>query len=164
MIFNINLEKKKSNGVLTKVNLDKGIVIFEIKGDIIQRPQMTSEKYSDYLQIGKDSFLSKSGDLDDYIRHSCNPNCYLRVVGNRAQLYSLYEIKAGNEVTYDFSTTSTATYDEWKMNCYCDFINCRTIISGFQYLDIKTKELYHSLGIVPSYIGDIDGNDIQESH
>jgi SET domain-containing protein len=163
MVFHLNLNKTEQ-GIFTKVNLDKGTVIFEMKGDVISRSQMTSEKYNDYLQIGKDSFLSKSGDVDDYINHSCNPNCGLHVVGNRAQLYSLYEIKAGSEITYDFSTTSTATYDEWKMNCQCGFINCRKIISGFQYLDIKTKELYRSLKVVPLYVGAANGYNVQESH
>jgi hypothetical protein len=76
------------------------------------------------------------------------------VVGNRAILYSLYQIRAGMELTIDYSVTSTDTLDTWQMNCKCGSGKCRKIISGFQYLPTEVVEDYKKKNILPLFLID----------
>ena len=78
----------------------------------------------------------------------------LHIVGKRAFLYSLYVIKANSELTFDYSTSSTDTYDTWKMNCKCCYIKCRKVISGFDYLSDEIKEKYKEKNMIPLFIND----------
>jgi len=158
-IFHNNLEIRdippKGKGVFAKVDLLANEVIFEVIGDVVTADQMgniSNPKYNDYLQISKDAYIGLSGDIDDFVNHSCNPNCALRIVGNRALLHTLYVVKAGREITFDYSVTSSETTDQWAMKCNCGAFACRDIISGYQYLNDTEKKCYESLGIVPTYV------------
>jgi hypothetical protein len=139
------------NGTFTTVTIPAGVPIMEITGPRVLDRDIEKD-YEAYLQIGPNSFLGLSGDVDDYINHSCDPNCRASVVGNRAILFSLYVIPAGAELTFDWSTTSTDTKDKWKMDCKCGSNKCRGVISGFQYLDGMTRDLYIKKNMVPLYI------------
>lgn len=152
--FNTNIEfieTKKGKGVYTSVDIPANTTILEFKGDVLTKETLNCEsKY--YLQIGKDKFIGPSGDVDDYVCHSCNPNCSLYIVGSRAFLTSIYFIAKNTELTFDYSTSSTNSLDEWSIDCKCGFFKCRKKISGYQYLDSETKEKYEKLGIVPRYL------------
>lgn len=153
-MFYKNLETKvtdkKGKGVFAKVHFLAGQIILEFKGDIIKKADITN--YGEVLQITDDTYLGLSGSVDDYINHSCDPNCGLRIVGNRALLVSLYDIQAGSEITFDYSTSSNDKKDDWELECACGSIKCRTKISGYQYLDAALKKEYESKGIVPNYL------------
>lgn len=155
--FRNNLEIKdapgKGKGVFSKSFIPSKTIIFEVKGKVVDRKDLS--KYNDtinFFQIGQDTFLSKSGDLDDYMNHSCNPNCGLQITGHRALIIALYDIAPGAEITWDYSTTSTDQLNEWQMSCSCGDYNCRSTISGFSYLTEQQKENYIKLGIVPKYL------------
>jgi len=155
--FHQNLKIIKTNtgkGVITLADVPANTVIFEFKGNIYNINHVVNNKIDEeyILQIGKDSFLGPSGDLDDYMNHSCNPNCGFKIIGKRVFLISINYIKANTEITYDYSATSTDTLSDWKMECKCGAYKCRKIISGYQYLDKETKARYEKLGIVPSYL------------
>lgn len=141
----------KGKGVIVLADIPANTVIFEFKGNKFVRENMTQNALS-YLQVGKDRFLGPSGDLDDYINHSCNPNCGLNILGDRAFLVTLHLVKLRTEITFDFSTSSNDTLDQWQMDCKCGEFKCRKVISGYQYLDKEIKERYEKLGIVPSYL------------
>jgi SET domain-containing protein len=143
------------NGVFAKVPIEKNSVVFEFKGKILtksQLPQNLKPEDDHYLQIGPDMYLGPSGDLDDFVNHSCEPNCGLRIVGQRAILFALYDIKSGAELTFDYSTTSTETQEAWSMACNCGSYQCRKTISGFQYLTPLQQAKYMALNAVPTYV------------
>lgn len=156
--FKSILELKPTNngmGVFAKAPIPAGTVIFEFTGTVLTRSQFpTNLKPEDdhYLQVGKDSYLGPSGDLDDFINHSCSPNCGVRVVGNRALLFTLYDIRLGSELTFDYSTTSTETQENWSLTCNCGSYSCRKIVSGFQYLTPEQQAQYKFLDAVPEYV------------
>lgn len=142
----------KGKGVYSKTTIAAGTSLFELAGSLMNREDLA--KYNEphnCFQIGKDLFLSKSGDYDDYINHSCNPNCGLRILGQRGLLETLYQINPGDEITWDYSTTSTDTKETWVMPCVCGSYGCRKEISGFQYLPQDRKDYYIKLGVVPDY-------------
>jgi SET domain len=144
--------KSGNHGTFSTVKIPAGSPIIEMAGPVILDRDITATDYSMYLQVGPNTFIGLSGGVDDYINHSCDPNCYVHVVGNRAILYSLYVIPEGAELTFDYSTTSTDTMATWKMECKCGSNKCRKVISGFQYLDPVLQETYKKKNIVPLYI------------
>jgi hypothetical protein len=132
--------------VITTTEIPAKVPILEFGGNIFT----TGESH--YLQIGTKLFLGPSGGIDDHIRHSCNPNCSVQVLGKRAILYSLYVIQDGTEITFDYSTTSTDTPSSWQMDCNCGYIHCRKVISGISSLTENQYKDYGSKGLLPLYI------------
>ena len=141
-------------GVFTGIDIPAQSPIIEVTGDIHTQQTMPNPQNSAWIQVTNKYFIGPSGSFDDQIRHSCDPNSYLQVVGSRAILYSLYLIKADNEITFDYSTTSTDTLDTWKLNCKCLSFKCRKVISGIQYLSEELKEEYKKKGMLPLFLTD----------
>lgn len=64
------------------------------------------------------------------MNHHCNPN--LGVDADDGVSYiALKDIKAGEELTFDYSISE---YSEWDMNCLCDYEKCRKIIKSVDKL------------------------------
>lgn len=148
---------KKGKGLFATSQFNKNDVIVEFSGKLVRRDQLAYPyqkipEVMNLLQIDKDLFLSMSGRPEDYTNHSCSPNAWLFIIGQRVFLKALYQINPGMEITFDYSTSSSDTYDDWNINCECGSFNCRKVISGFQYLDTATKNHYKALKIVPFYL------------
>ncbi len=54
------------------------------------------------------------GNLARYINHSCRPNCYVQIVGDTIWIRAARNIRAGEELTYDYSTDGEAS-----IQCRC---------------------------------------------
>ena len=61
------------------------------------------------------------GNEFKYLNHSCHPNCYLRVVRRRVEVYSLKPIAVGTELTIDYGETP----HKGGMACSCRAENCK---------------------------------------
>jgi len=143
--------KNKNIGVITESNIPANTPVFEFKGRLYRTlPDNIDVNY--ILQIGKSLYIGQSGEIDDYVNHSCNPNCYVYSIGNRAFLYTITAIPRNSEITYDYSITSSDSEDEWSMDCKCGSYNCRKKISGYKYLSEDLKNKYIKLGIVPRFL------------
>lgn len=140
------------SGVFSTIKIPADVPILEVTGDLHTEESLPDPNHPAILQIGPNLFFGPSGDVDDYINHSCNPNCMLHIIGNRAILYSLYVIPADTELTFDYSTTSTDSLDKWSMNCLCGSSNCRKVISGFHLLSDNIKQDLKAKGMVPMFI------------
>ncbi|VVC76585.1 hypothetical protein AQUSIP_19020 [Aquicella siphonis] len=101
----------------------------------------------DPLQIGDKVFL-----ILDYksktINHSCQPNAGIRY---KSELYAVRDIQAGEEITYDYSTTS-GILDKWTMNCGCHANGCRQTIGNVLSIPSETLDHYLNLNVLPDYI------------
>lgn len=155
-MYNQYLEVKPcntGNGIFSKVEIPANTVIMEFAGPVCSFTELPANS-ANYLQISKGRFISPIGTINgvDFINHSCDPNCYVHVVGNRAFLYSLYVIPENTQLLIDYSTTSTDSVDEWKMDCQCNSNKCRKLISGYQYLEGSLKEDYIKRGLVPMFM------------
>jgi hypothetical protein len=145
-------DSRIGKGTFSTVKIPANSMIIDVPGPLVLAKDLPADS-SIYLQIGPNSFLGPSGGmLPEYINHSCDPNCRMHVVGNRAFLYSLYVIPAGAELTFDYATTSTDTLDTWQMKCDCGSNKCRKVISGYQYLDNPLFDNYKSRDMIPLYI------------
>lgn len=156
-MYNSHLKIKNSKegmgiGLFTEIDIPANRPIIEVFGEIHTKETMPNPDHPAWLQISNKYFIGPSGGKDDYVNHSCDPNCYINVVGRRAILFSMYHIREGSELTFDYSTTSTESLDKWKMVCFCGSFKCRNIISGYQYLSPEIKTAYEKKGIVPMYI------------
>ena len=68
--------------------------------------------------------LNKRYDIDGgkgrnparYINHSCDPNCEAYIIRGRIWIYSLREIKAGEELTYNYGFDAD-TWDDHPCRC-----------------------------------------------
>lgn len=132
-----------------------GDVITQFKGTVIPKSRIP-KKYEGaadrYVQIGLNSFLGPSGEVDDLINHSCDPNSGLKFTTSGILLVAIKDIEVGEEIAWDYSTTMLE--NDWKMRCDCRTTKCRKIIGDFMLLDSKTQRKYLELGIVPGYIQD----------
>jgi len=147
-VFNRN----GKTGVYTSIDIPANYPVMEFTGDFFTKEELKHDMM-EVLQIQEDKYIGPSGGIDDYIAHSCNPNCYIRVIGNRAILHSLYVIKANNEITFDYSTSSTDDpITGWSMRCECGAPNCRKIISGFYSLSPELQQEYKDKKIGAAFL------------
>ena len=127
-------------------------VITQFTGERIHKskiPKSYRGERDRYMQIGPEEFLGPSGEIDDLINHSCEPNAGLKFSKAGILLVAITDIQKGEEITWDYSTTMFD--NSWKMKCDCRKENCRKIIGDFMLLDRKTQEKYRKLGVLPAY-------------
>lgn len=133
----------------------KGDVVVKFEGEIINQkdvPKKLKGEYDRYVQIGSDIYLGPSNEIDDFINHSCKPNTGLSFSPAGIFLVAIKNIKIGDEITWDYSTT--LFNNTWKMLCDCKTKECRKIISDFILLNPKIQKKYQKLKILPPYILD----------
>ncbi len=103
-----------------------------------------------YLQIASDAYLGPSGEIDDLINHSCAPNAGLRFLDGEVILIALRDIRPGEEVAWDYSTTLSDP--SWAMTCECGAAECRGIIRAFDTLPADRQEWYRARNLVAPYL------------
>lgn len=142
-------------GLYTDRTYLKDDVVMPMKGIRIRREQMSAlskDKQVNLLQIGQDLFLNMEGESEKFVNHSCNPNCYVRAVVNNAFLVALRPIEKGEELTFDYSLTSTDKTDEWSIQCACHKFYCRGEISGVHSLPENVRKEAEEKKLLPRYI------------
>ena len=125
---------KKSNidnkGLYASTDIKEGTKIIEYKGKIISvKETETNTKFDNDKAIYLFN-LNKRYDLDgDFkyntarlINHSCDPNCEVDGVGLKIWVYSIKEIKKGEELTYDYGFSYDSDYKNYP--CRCGSRNC----------------------------------------
>lgn len=128
-----------------------GETILEFFGERLTAAELTGDHdFAEHcLQIGADLFLGPSGLVDDYVNHSCEPNCGLRF-GERFFLFALRDIAVGEEITYDYSTSCTE--EDWEMRCLCGAAACRGRIADWRSIPPERMRRYLELGAIPRFI------------
>ena len=71
-------------------------------------------------------------DIDNYLCHSCEPNCEFLIGGDLAcGLIALRDIEAGESINFDYDTTEDdLTGDRGGFECHCGAPSCRRWILG----------------------------------
>lgn len=141
------------NGTFAKEKIKRGEIITTLTGTpvVVNNLSNTGPEFGvstdDPLQIGDNLVL-----ILDYasktINHSCDPNAGVR---NQSDLVALRDISPGEEITYDYSTTSGIN-DTWSMPCGCKSTACRKKIGNILSLPRLTLDKYWHAHALPNYL------------
>ncbi|XP_061753481.1 histone-lysine N-methyltransferase 2B isoform X4 [Nerophis ophidion] len=128
-------------GLFCKRNIEAGEMVIEYAGIVI-RAVLTDkrEKYYDSKGIGCYMFRIDDFDVVDatmqgnagrFINHSCEPNCYSRVINvdgrKHIVIFALRKIYRGEELTYDYKFPIEDA--ESKLHCNCGTRRCRRFLN-----------------------------------
>ncbi|XP_036381695.1 histone-lysine N-methyltransferase 2A [Megalops cyprinoides] len=128
-------------GLFCKRNIDAGEMVIEYSGNVI-RSILTDkrEKYYDGKGIGCYMFriddyevvdATMHGNAARFINHSCEPNCYSRVINVEGQkhivIFAMRKIYRGEELTYDYKFPIEAQSN--KLPCNCGTKKCRKFLN-----------------------------------
>jgi hypothetical protein len=92
--------------------------------DMLKR--MSEDKHRLSVQIEEDLYLVTPNEGPaDWVNHSCDPNAGL--VG-QIVLVALRDIRAGEEIGFDYATSDGSPYDEFE--CGCASRLCRHHVTG----------------------------------
>ena len=136
-------------------------MLVEYRGEIIGN-SVTEKREKEYedAKIGSDYMFrldglavcdaTKHGNVARFINHSCDPNCFTRIIsseGNkRIVVYAKRNISAGEELSYDYKFR--LEYDEDKrIPCHCGSNDCRGFMNWvrtFTIWDIICLKTTHS--------------------
>lgn len=114
-------------GCYTTSKIRKGTFVVEYTGPRI------SKKQADKIYEGRPTTylfgLRDGREVIDghgtamFINHSCDPNCETDEIDDRVWIIAIRDIKAGEELTYDYMLYDGAEDD--PAPCYCSSKNCR---------------------------------------
>ncbi|XP_011083373.1 histone-lysine N-methyltransferase ATXR7 [Sesamum indicum] len=110
--------------------------VIEYVGELI-RPRISDIRERQYEKMGigssylfrlDDGYVvdaTKRGGIARFINHSCEPNCYTKVISVEGQkkifIYAKRHISAGEELTYNYKFP----LEEKKIPCHCGSRRCR---------------------------------------
>lgn len=143
----------KGKGVFSAALLEPGEVIMKYTGPLLTDDDIARIDHHYFIQIDDNAWLGASGDVDDFVNHSCAPNCALKHVSFAGrceiQMIALCRILPGTELTFDYSTHMT---NEKPIGpCSCKAITCRGTIDMYATLPPALQQYYENLGIVPGF-------------
>jgi hypothetical protein len=128
---------KGGRGLFARERVRAGEMLLVWGGDVVTGEQlswMSEEKHRLAVQIEENLYLVTPNEGPaDWVNHSCDPNAGL--VG-QIVLVALRDIRAGEEICFDYATSDGSPYDEFE--CGCDSSKCRGHVTGD---DWKSPEL-----------------------
>lgn len=129
--FHFEVRKSAINGrgLHTLSNLPSRRKVGEITGTRVKNKiawKQVAQLEKIFLVALDDKFsldISQASAFKD-MNHSCQPNCYLRIIDGRIEVYTLHSISVGTELTVDYVETPHPN----GMPCRCNAPNCRGVI------------------------------------
>ncbi|MBA3613025.1 MAG: SET domain-containing protein [Nitrospirales bacterium] len=120
----------EGRGLFTKVTLRPRQKIGEYEGERITqregRKRAKSQKWIAIVEVNNGKSIDGAEETTGFrfINHSCTPNTFMRIIGERAEFYALHPIKAGTELTLDYGDS----HHKGELPCTCQTTNCRRFI------------------------------------
>ena len=130
--FNVMAGKSKihGKGLYAKNSIPARRKIGSMAGEIISKKAARQKaKVNESISIvelwnGKALDASVINNDLRYINHSCQPNTYMRNVGNHVEFYALRSIKTNEELTCNYGPT----HHDGTRQCKCGAPNCKGFI------------------------------------
>lgn len=135
----------QGKGVFTSRPYQLQDVILEFGGKKIPSNQISD--YTHYLQIAPDMFLGPSGGYDDFVNHSCDPNCAVVVHKGKYVLKAIKSIACGKQLSFDYGTIMFN--EPTTFECACGSVYCRKTIGNFFSLPQELQQHYLKNDTVP---------------
>jgi SET domain-containing protein len=114
-------------GCYATIPFTKGRKIAEYVGEKISRREIARRlKSGPRIYIcGIDSYWgidgSRYGNGTQYINHSCEPNCFVRIIHDHILFFAVRDIEPGEEILLDYGES----YHSNKKKCTCRAPSCR---------------------------------------
>ena len=103
-------------GVFAKEDFHIGESVYDLsRGDVVHAPSRTSIQMRPQIHI--------EDEVGQYINHSCSPSCKIDGLFVKA----ITDIKAGDEITFDYNSNEDAMATPFKCAC------CGKMIKGKNY-------------------------------
>lgn len=112
-----SIERRKSKlhgwGVFALEPITKNTRIIDYDGELIDHKE-SLKRETRYLKRGEIWCFTvnsrwvrdahEGGNVARFVNHSCKPNCYTHIVGRTIWIRAARNIRAGEELTYDYHT------------------------------------------------------------
>ncbi|KAI4334802.1 hypothetical protein L6164_013511 [Bauhinia variegata] len=138
-------------GIFAKHPFKGGDMVIEYTGELVRPPIADRREHFIYNSlVGAGTYMfriddervidaTRAGSIAHLINHSCEPNCYSRVISVNGDehiiIFARRDIKQWEELTYDYRFFSI---DE-QLACYCGFPRCRGIVNDTEAEDRASK-------------------------
>jgi uncharacterized protein len=130
-------------GVFALQDIAEGETLIEYVGEVISWEEAQDRHPHDpndpnhtfYFHVNEDKVIDAlhGGNSSRWINHSCNPNCEADEENERIFIKALRNIKAGEELNYDYGLIIDEPYTKKLLAeypCWCGAKNCRgTLLS-----------------------------------
>ena len=135
----------RGHGVITNRNYIRGEFVMNFTGDKTHINDI--DDFTHYLQITPELFISPSGNADDFVNHSCDPNCALYFENDGLVLRAIKDIVSGEELSFDYGTIMFSEPTEFQ--CECGSSKCRGMIGNYYTLPVELQKQYQSSNMIP---------------
>jgi SET domain-containing protein len=154
----------EGRGLFATATLPAGTVVSRLGGRLVDTDELSrllaqgvgNDQYVDTITVAEDSHLVlPPGTPNGRGNHSCDPNTWWT---DSWTLAARRDIKAGDEVTNDYATsTDQATF---VMTCSCRSALCRRVVTGDDWRRDDLQERYgdHWIPLLLSRIRSIDAS------
>jgi SET domain-containing protein len=139
-------------GVFAVVNIAEGETLIEYKGEIITWPEAlrrhphdpSDPNHTFYFSIDDKHVIDGKvdGNSARWINHSCDPSCEADEQNGRVFIKALRNIKAGEELNYDYGLVIDERYTpklKAQYPCWCGSDNCRGTLLAPKRAPKRTK-------------------------
>lgn len=140
-------------GIFAKQPHKAGDMVIEYTGEIVRPPIADRREHLIYNSlVGAGTYMfriddervidaTRAGSIAHLINHSCEPNCYSRVISVNGDehiiIFAKRDIAQWEELTYDYRFFSI---DE-RLPCYCGFPSCRGVVNDSD-AEVQIAKLY----------------------
>ncbi|XP_057779288.1 histone-lysine N-methyltransferase ATX2-like [Salvia miltiorrhiza] len=151
-------------GVFTKLPYRAGDMVIEYTGELIRASVADRREHLSYNKlVGAGTYMfriddnrvidaTKAGSIAHLINHSCEPNCYSRVISvndhDHIIIFAKRDINCGEELAYDYRFFSIGE----RLACHCGSSRCRGIVN-----DVESEERVKKLYVPRSELTDWKG-------
>lgn len=145
----VGKSKIQGKGIFIREGVKKGSRIGFVAGakkKFCPKTKKDSESIPRWFGVSKCIWIDPGNSIFRFYNHSCNPNT--AIIGTKT-IVARRDIKAGEEITIDYSMTDADPAWTLEYTCLCGSKNCRKIIRSIQHL--KEKTVKEHLPFIPQY-------------
>lgn len=125
----LKLRVKRSRtglGVFTEEDIPRGTCVLEYKGRSLTEDEQHNKNGKYFFETGKNTMIDGNvpNNPAKYVNHSCRPNCEIDLKNKRVFIFAKRNIKAGEELNYDYDTEY---FDEFIKPKGCKCLKCSPV-------------------------------------
>ena len=129
---------RTGRGLFVEQPIPKGACIIEYTGRPVSKTEQEKNQGKYFFWTGKNTMID--GNIKEnkarYINHSCAPNCEVDLHNRRIYIFAKRNIKAGEELNYDYDTEYFDMHIKPK-GCLCHKCHRKTVSSKAGQKNIK---------------------------